>query len=149
MRQLAVLELKDLVGLAGDGQIMRHRNDRRIFGTAQGMQQPENELSCLRVQVTGRLISQDQLGTVGEGTGYSHTLLLTARKPGWQPALFFFVQPYLDQQVFCTLAALGGWDASKFKWQHNIFQGSQVRDQVVLLEHKADVITAVLDKLSV
>ena len=57
--------------------VMRNHHYRRTV-LVQLRQQAHHLGSILRIKVTRRLIRQYQLGTEHHGTGYGHSLLLTA-----------------------------------------------------------------------
>src|SRR5580658_8486970 len=76
---LAVEEVHLALSMSSETRIVRHHADRGAF-LVQLLQQLHHCFAVLRVQVSGRLVSQQDRRRSGQCTRHSHALLLTARK---------------------------------------------------------------------
>lgn len=106
-------------------------------------QQLQHLATGFGVQVTGRLVAQQQRGVAGQGSGDSHTLLLSARQLGGKEA-----GPVLqahDAQRFLSVQRIAG-DLHRHL---HVFQGRQGRHQIEELKNKAHVVAAIERQLPV
>ena len=86
------MNVEDAVSIAFDVRVVRDHDagGRRLFTLAirtdavDVQQQVHNLDSGARVEITGRLIEQQNIGLVRESTGNGHTLLLSTRQLGRQ-----------------------------------------------------------------
>ena len=76
---LTIEEVYDALGITGIAFRVSHHNDCCSF-LVQLSEQLHHLYAVLRVEVTGGLIGKNQFRIHHHGTGYSHTLLLTARE---------------------------------------------------------------------
>ena len=98
-----------------------------------------------RIQRRCGFIKQHDIGTHCQRTGNGNTLLLTAGKI-WRIFSSLFRQTNCCQQSFssffclrlCQFLSVNGR-------QHDIFQNTQVREQIELLEHHTDVFPYLVD----
>ena len=94
-------------------------------------------LAGIVVQGAGWLVAQQQLGILGQGPGDGHPLLLTAGELCREVA-----HPVRQPHGAQHLRRVQGVPAD-LSGQLHVLQGRQVRDQVVKLKDKADVVAAV------
>ena len=88
----SVLNVEDAIGIAFDVRVVRDHDagGRSLLTLAirtdavDIQKQVHNLDSGARVEITSRLIEQQNIGLVREGTGNCHTLLLTTRQLGRQ-----------------------------------------------------------------
>src|SRR5512133_2720820 len=73
-------EEHDAVGVASGRRVVRHHHDRLPMLVDGVPQEPEELGARARVQVPGRLVRIDDLGTADEGPGARDALLLAARE---------------------------------------------------------------------
>ena len=135
---------------------VRDRGDLRVMGdhddgsteTVHLLDEVEHALASLLVEVSGRLVGQDQPRSVGQGARDGYPLLLAAGKPG-RPEVHSFFQPDLLQEAATSLAALRSRDAAEGHRQRHVVQRAHGRDQVEALEDGADVLQPVVGELAV
>ena len=73
---------------------MRHHDKGEATFSIQPMEQLKGRIACLGIQVSGRFICEDDLGSGAKGPGDSDSLLLSAgefrgamQEPGLEPHL--------------------------------------------------------------
>lgn len=134
-------------GGAGNIHIVRnHQNGNTLF--IEAVQQFNNFLAFGAVQITSRLVSNDDFGVVGQSPGYCHPLALSAGQ-----LVGFLLQPVTQSNGPQALGGSGFSGAlshpGKNQRQHDIFQGRGVALQIKGLEYKANMGIAVIAKLAV
>ena len=142
------LTVEKVDGALGAGGILlgvSHHYDGGAFGV-QLFQQVHDLFTVLGIQITGRLIREDQLRAGHHGTGDGHALLLTAGK-----LLREVIGTMADGHTLHNLRDLGlalaGADIQIAQRQLNVLIHIEFVDQVEALEHKADVALAELGAL--
>ena len=142
LHDLTVEEVDDAVGVAGVALGVGHHDDGGAFLMKFG-QKVHHLLAVLRIQVTGGLVGEDELGVGDDGTGDGHTLLLTAREL-LREVLGAMLDGHALHDGVHTLLALTGGDVHVTQRQLNVLKHIQLVDEVEALEHKADVALAEL-----
>ena len=124
---------------------MRNHHDGRAFGV-ELLEQVHHFLAVLGVEVTGRLIREDQLRAGDDGASDGHALLLTAgellREVVGAVADGHSLHNFRD-----LLLALGSADVQVAKRQFDVLIHIEFVDEVEALEHKAYVALAELGAL--
>jgi hypothetical protein len=105
------------------------------------LKQLHDILAGLRVQSGGRFVADQQVRVVDQGAGDSDSLLLPARQLRRQ-RVDAIPQAELGQQVGGASDGLGARSAGDQQWNRRILRGGQRRQQVLLLKHEADVVSA-------
>ena len=133
-----VLEGDHPAGAAG--QIIVMGDHQYGFTTgSQPDQQVEDLFCCVRIQVAGRLIGNDDLRVVSQGASNGCTLLLPAGELAGELVSEFF-NPDQPEQGHGALVALSRCElVAKIHRQTDIFQHSQSRQQLEELENDAQV----------
>ena len=135
--------------LHGDNPI-RHRrnrlvvcnnNDSNALFAAGILQQLQHCLTCIVIQRAGWFIAQQKLWIFGKGTGDRHTLLFPAGKLR-REVRCSVCKPHVCKHLPCIQRI-----AADLGCQLHIFQRCQVSDQIIKLEHKANIISAVVCQL--
>ena len=122
-----------------------HHDDRGPFPVQFG-EQLHHFGSVLRVQVTGRLIGEDDLRIRNDSTCDGHTLLLSSGKLLREMARAVAdVHPFQD--IVHHLLTLAGFYFQVGKREFHVFEHVQFVDQVETLEHETDVAFADLRTL--
>ena len=93
--------------------------------------------TALRVEITRRLVGENQLRLAHHGASYRHTLLLTAREL-LRIVLCAVAQAHLAQNLRNTLATFLRRYAHVAQLQVDILLNGKFVDEVEALEHEAD-----------
>ena len=116
-----------------DRLIVRDDHDGRMVFAAQPVKQLQNPFACLVVESAGWLVTEQELRILCQSARNGDALLLAAGKLGGKMSA-----PVRVDRVF---AELGG--------DFDVFERREIRDQVVELEDKPDVMPAVVDQPAV
>ena len=116
---------------------MGHHNDGRTF-LVELAEEIHNLLTVLGVQVTGRLIGEDQLRTCDDRTGDGHSLLLTSGKL-LREVLGSVADGHSLHNLGDLLLTLGRGDVQVPQRKLDVLIDIQFIDQVEALEHESDV----------
>src|SRR5579859_420825 len=145
--ELPLVDLQHTSGVAGRLGIMGDHHDGLVVALIQDPQQIQNFLGGMTIQVTGRLVA-NQDGRVGDqGACNGHPLLLSAR----ELAGFVFapVQESHQLERRSDLAfAPGGWHGGEQQRNLHVAFRREGRHQVVELKDEADVSRAPASQLS-
>ena len=113
-----------------------------------GLSQPQEDIHDLipgmRVEIAGRLISEDHGRIIAERSGDRHTLLLSAGQTQHTAVHLLVAEPHIGQQRTGALPPSSAVHAGDLHGQLDIFQRGQLREQVVMLEDDARIMTAVV-----
>ena len=138
---LAVRQVDDARGvLVRQLGIVRDHDDQAVARNV--LKQVHDLHGRCRVQGTGRLVCQHDLGVVDQGAGDGHALHLPARKLA-RALVNVLAQADFLQRLARTLAALGMPHARERERQLHVFQNGLMRNEVIALEHKADAVVAI------
>ena len=141
----SVEQIDDPVGETGIVLGVSHHDDRGPFPVQFG-EQLHHFGSVLRVQVTGRLIGEDDLRIRNDSTCDGHTLLLSSGKLLREMARAVAdVHPFQD--IVHHLLTLAGFYFQVGKREFHVFEHVQFVNQVEALEHETDVAFADLRTL--
>ena len=142
LHDLTVEEVDDAVGVAGVALGVGYHDDGGAFLVEVG-QKVHHFLAVLGVQVTRRLVGEDELGVGDDGTGDGHPLLLATRQL-LREMVFAVPDVHTGHDGFHTLLALGSRDVHVTQWQLDVLIDIQLVDEVEALEDEADVALAEL-----
>ena len=130
------------LGVAGKARIVGHHADGRAFAV-QVLQQLHHRFAVARIEVSGRLVGEQDGGRTGQRAGHSHALLLTAGE---------LRRIVLACGAPCSRArAIPARGVLRSAWvmpgavgqrQLNILVDRQVADQVEALKDKPDLLVA-------
>jgi len=128
----------DFGGEPGQLGVMARDDQRRVEGGAREFERHEDRRGSFRVQCRGRFVRQDHLGTVRESPGDGDPLALPdgnfVRSAGRESNEFERLEEICDAVVRRS--------AREAQRQGHVLFDGQVVDQVVRLEHEADVMEA-------
>ena len=116
-------------------------DDRHAGFAARILQQLQNCLTGLVVQCAGGFIAQQQLRILRQRAGNGHTLLLTAGQLTGE-ILAAGLQTHVAQHFFRVQRLF-----ANLICQLHVFQCRQITDQIIKLEHKAHIVTAIFRQL--
>ncbi len=102
----------------------------------------------LGIESACRLVSEDYIGIVDDGTGDSNSLHLTARHLA-RTLLHLVAESHLLKSFFSAFAAFRLGNARERKCKLNVLEHALVGDQVIALENKADRVVSVSVPVSV
>ena len=142
LHHAAVEEVDDAVGIAGVALRVGHHDDGGAFLVEVG-EQVHHLAAVLRVEVTRRLVGEDELGVGDDGAGDGHPLLLAAAEL-LREVLGAVLDGHALHDFRDTLLALGGGDVHVAQRQLDVLIHVQLVDEVEALEHEADVALAEL-----
>src|ERR1700687_757380 len=133
----AVLQLDDTVSIRRISFGVRHLNDRgtRVI---QPLEQLHDLITLRRVQISCRLVSENQFWIEDHGSGDSHKLLLAAGQLVWKKILLAHDVETIER-VAHQADALFVRHVLVGQRHFQVFENRQIVDQVVALEDKADV----------
>ena len=137
-RDPAVLNLNDAVRRLCDAPVMGDDDEGGAHFFVDVPEQIVYGLSGFRVQISRRLVGQDDFGAVHEGSGDSSTLLLSAGHIGCFVVLDFF-EPHQSHEFIGSFQLvrrdLAVLDAVRHQ---DVFQSGEFREKVVELENESD-----------
>lgn len=109
------------------------------------VEQVHNVAARLRVEVTGRLIGQDDAWLIEQSTCYDHTLLFAARK-GIGHAVTLVLESDELQHLFDTLfALLSVVPTGGLEYELEVFVHGAIGEQLEVLEDDAETATEISD----
>ena len=101
------------------------------------------------VKIAGRFVGQHQFGAVHQGPRHGHALLLAAGQVGGRES-DAVGQPHAGQKVCAACPGRGVFTAlADGGGEKDVFECGEIGQQVVKLEHKADVAVAELGAFGV
>ena len=112
-------------------------DDHRGAQPVQFDEQPIDPQRHLMIDIAGRLVSQQDLGTANDRAGYGQTLLLATGQGRGQGG-HVIAKPDPGQQFGDVVAILGWLVASNPQRQGGVVEGREVVQQQQILEHHAD-----------
>ena len=132
------------IGVGGHFGVVRYDDDRDALGV-QPLEHPQDLVARLRIEVAGRLVGQQERGTIDEGPCNRHPLLLAAGhlrrlvvQPGGQPHLLeqrLGQPPGLATRVGARRPPLG-----VVQRHQDIVQGRRSPQEVETLEDKTQFV---------
>ncbi len=140
------MEVQAALAAGGQIAVMGDQNQSGADICIEMKQLVNNLLAGLVIQVTGRLIREQDFGLAGEGTGDGDALLLTAGQLG-RVMIQACAKAYLLQPVACL--NIGILAPLNLQGQAHIVQCIQLGQQVERLENKADLLQPQLGASSV
>ena len=93
--------------------------------------------ACIAVQGAGRLICQQNVRIINQGTGNRHSLHLSAGHL-IRLLVYLIAKPYFIESLFCPSAALGLSDSRYGQGQLYIGQHRLMRNQIITLKYKTN-----------
>ena len=139
----AVREANDAIGHAGDRGVVGDDDGRRAELAVDAFERLEDDDAGRDVERAGRLVAEQHVRPLGDGAGDRHALLLAARELRGK-----VVEPMVEAdhpegllRRHRVLDDLGD--------ERHVLARRQARDQVVELEHEADVRAAIFGQLRV
>src|SRR6266851_9472023 len=126
---------------------VRHLHDRRPGGVELA-EQRHDVLPLTRVEISGRLVGEQQRGLVNHGSCNRHELLLAA---GQLPGIEILLGQYAEaiERVGDGCLAIIGLHVAVRQRHREVLGDSEVVDEVILLEHEPDVLFAERDAVLV
>jgi hypothetical protein len=97
----------------------------------------KDELAGLVIECVRRLITEQDIGSFGDGTRDGHTLLFATGKLG-RKVVKTIRESYERKSLLRVIRVDGN-----FADQRDIFENSKARDQVVELKYKTDMLTPI------
>ena len=135
----AIGEANAAIGLGGKFFVVGHDDEGLVQFAAQTEEEGLQFGAVVRVERTGGLIGEDNVGTVGEGARGGHALLFTAREFGGF-VLGARREPHEVEQFGRTVGG-GALALSRNEGrQHHILQGGELGQELVELKDEADVL---------
>ena len=133
----AVFHVNDAVGINQVLRVMRHHDDRLLVDIVELLEDREHILSGFAVEVSDRLVGEDDIRIVDQGAGDSDALFLSARK-----LIGEFVRLCRDaetvQQPHALLATLRRAFSAKNLRQTDIVDDSERWDEIKSLKDHPD-----------
>src|SRR5215212_12075979 len=141
LNELTILQLQDAIRMGRDVRVMRHHDERKVFGTFQIDQGVDDICRGSAVQVARRFIRKQNLCGIGQRTCDAYALLLPTGELVRQVLGFLFQTDQRKQ--------FGGAGAA-FVWQSTIQQhrklyvlaGGQDGKKIMSLKDKSQLLTA-------
>lgn len=133
----AALDADHPVGHVAEGLVVGDDDDGHAETPAGVLQQLQNRLARVIVQGARRLVTEEQLRVLREGPGDGDALLLTAGELGRE-----VLRPLLQAHLFQHLPRVQG-PGRELRRDLDVLERREIRDQVIELEHKAHVVSAV------
>lgn len=129
-----------MIGHAGSFRqrfVMGDENDRRLILGHFGPKKIHHLGRVLFVQIAGRFIAKEELGVADESPGESCSLLFPAGELAGQ-VMETWCQTQPVENPFCFLS--GGFQliTGKPRWEKDVFEYIEVRQEIVELEEKTD-----------
>ena len=124
------------IGHVSDGDIVGDERGRRAELTANPFKRLEHENAGLAVESAGRLVTEKDLRSLGNGARDRDSLLLATRKLS-REVIDAIAKPHQRQRFDLVHRCLGD-----FGDQRHIFPCGQTRHQVIELKNKTDMIAA-------
>ncbi len=146
--ELPLIQMQHMLGARRGVRIVRHHDDGLALLLIQRLQQIEDLIARLAVEVAGRLVAQQQRRIGNDRARDADALLLTAGQLA-RLVLGAFAQSHQAQRCAGALATIRGRQRGQQQRQFDVALGGQHRQQVVHLEHEADVIRAPAAELAV
>ena len=138
--EMAVNELDAPVGLLRDVRIVGDHEDV-VAGAVQFAEKTDDDFLVGFVEITGGLVSEDELGLIDERASDGDALLFPAGKLRRQMREAMAEPDALE--CFGGLRFVG--DAMEILREHHVFEGAEVRNEMELLEDEANFFGAVAD----
>jgi hypothetical protein len=102
--------------------------DEALASFTTGARQQRSDLACIIVvEIAGRLVSENDRRFVGEGSGNSNTLLLTAAQFGG-PVTASIAEANGVEELHCAPTIQS---TPREHWQKDVFERRKLREQVV------------------
>ena len=155
------LQASTLIGLVADNLAIAHLDDALRIRRDLGVMGDDNHRVPRRVQLgedahhlfaavgvegAGGFVGEDHFAAVHQGAGDTHPLLLaTGELAGAMGGVTGQAEP--REQLPCAAVALGFRRTGVDRWHFHVVQGTQVRQQMVALEDKTEVIAAQFSQL--
>lgn len=118
--------------------IVRDHDQGRLFFAHQVHQQLQNRHAVLGVEISRRLIGKQNIGFIDNGAGDGDALLFSTREFRGQ-MIRSFREADTGECDSCLILRLIAADGTG---NHDVFQGGQFGQQVVVLEYVADALIA-------
>ncbi len=97
--------------------------------------------SGIDIEVPRRFIGEDNLRTVGQRAGYRDPLLFPSRKL-FRPVTHPIFQTDIFEELFRSITSLAFAFACDQGRNHDIFEGREIVEEIVMLENEADMAIA-------
>ena len=120
--------------------VVRHHDDETVLSDL--LEEVHDLHGRCRVEGSGRLVGEHDLGVVHEGAGDRHALHLAARKLA-RTLVHVLGQTDAVEGGEGALAPFRARDAGQRERELHVREHGLVRDEVVALEHEADAVVAV------
>src|SRR5271165_344411 len=143
-----VADADPAVGEPRDILVVGRDHDRHPGARAKVGQRRHDLPGRVGIEVAGRLVGNDDARAVGERPGDGDALLLAAGQSRWKVTQALS-QPDLVQELLGTLCALVRTDVVREHGDGDVLLGRERRDEVEVLEDKADVLRTDLGQLLV
>ena len=140
-RNHPILHVNGAIGECGEAFIMGD-DDERLAKAVAEIEEELVELGLvLGVEAARRLIGQDDIGTVDQGTGHCHTLLFTSRKFIGLMLCTVGESHHAKEFLGCIegIRATAPCDEGR---NHDVLYGCEFWQELVELEHKTNVLVA-------
>src|ERR1700760_897144 len=124
----------------GDIRFVRHQNNR-IPPRLQLIEQGHDFVAGLRIEVSGRLVGQDDRWPINERACNGNALSLSAGELV-RLMVHALAQSYSTQRSFSPFQSLGGWRSVIDQRQLDVVQSRSTGEQVEGLENESDLTIA-------
>lgn len=141
MHLAAVKEAYQAVGTLGHPLVVGNHDDGGAFLLVEAEEDVHDFIAHHTIQVTGGLISENNLWSANDGPRDGYPLLLSARELA-RKVMHPVVETYLFQCFFCQATAFFTIHLAVKEGQFYVVQHRKVIDQVETLEDKAQVLVA-------
>ena len=139
VEQHALLEMQRALGALGGARVVRDHDDRLAVLLVERGEQVEDLVAGLAIEIAGGLVAEQQRRVGDDRPGDADALLLAARELP-RIVLGALGQPDDVQRDRHPLLALGLRQVGEQQRQVDVALGGEHRQQVVELEHEADVV---------
>src|SRR5262245_305120 len=120
---------------------MCDEHDRHLRAHIEILEQPQDLMAARRVEIAGRLVSENHRGIGGERSGDGGALLLATRKLGRGMALAI-VEADPSQRIARLLAPFAARKPAIDQRQLDILERGRALQEIEALKHEAEVIAA-------
>ena len=138
----AALDADHPVGHVAEGLVVGDDDDGHAETATGVLQQLEDRLACVIVQGARRLVTEEQLRVLREGPGDGDALLLAAGELGRE-----VLRPLLQAHLLQNLPGVQ-CPGRELRRDLDVLERREIGDQVIELEHKAHVVSAVGGELA-
>ena len=138
----AVDEVDGAVGERGELFVVGHDDERLAQFVAQAEKEIVQLRLMLRVEAAGGLVGEDHVGLVHQCARHGHALPFAARELCGAVLGAFAKAEIVEQLQGAFLHAAAAEPSGNHGGDHHVFEGGELRHELVELEHEAEVLAA-------